>query len=81
MTHDLYGLPLSQATAADTDAVNDFVHGFIAFQPKATNVLKAAKTSDCAMVQIYAAWIMMLSETPKGPALARPFLDLSLIHI
>ena len=75
MTHDLYDLPLSQASAADTDAVNDFVHGFIAFQPKATNVLKAAKTSDCAMVQIYAAWIMMLSETPKGSALAQPFLD------
>ena len=75
MTHDLYGLAVTDASPADLSAIDDFIHGFIAFQPKATNVLKAAKTSECPLVLAYAAWIMMLSETPKGPALARPFIE------
>ncbi len=71
---DLYGLPLTDATSEDMRAIDDFIHGFISFQPKAVNVLKTAKSSECAMVQAYAAWLMMLSETAKGPEMAQPFI-------
>ena len=72
--HDLYGLSLTGASEADAEAINNFVHGFIAFQPKATHPIKAAKTSQCALVHAYAAWLMMLSETPQGPDMARPYI-------
>lgn len=74
MTTDLYGLPVT-GDADDIAAINDFVHGFIAFQPKAVNILKRAKHSDSALVQAYAAWLMMFVESPEAPELARPFLD------
>lgn len=71
---DLYGLPLTNAAPDDVAAIDDFIHGFIAFQPKATNALKRAKNSECALVQAYAAWLMLLSETPQGPQMAEPFI-------
>ncbi|MEP2474061.1 MAG: tetratricopeptide repeat protein, partial [Paracoccaceae bacterium] len=75
MTHDLYGNSVTGANAADIDGINDFVHGFISFHPKATQILKTAKTSECALVHAYAAWLMMMIESPAGPKLARPFID------
>lgn len=75
MPHDLYGNTVTGAEAADIAGIDDFVHGFISFHPKATNILRTAKSSDCALVHAYAAWLMMMIESPAGPSLARPFLD------
>jgi tetratricopeptide (TPR) repeat protein len=73
MTTDLYGLAL---TANDPTPINDFVHGLIAFQPKAVNILKSASSEpDSALVPAYAAWLMMFGEATDSPARARPFLD------
>ncbi len=75
MTQDLYGLPVSDADDVALNGINDFIHGFIAFQPKATNVLKAARARpDCGLVNAYAAMLYMLLEAPVAPELAAPFL-------
>lgn len=72
---DLYGLPVSGADTAALQGVDDFVHGFISFQTKAANVLKAAEAApDCALVNAYAAILYMLLEAPVAPQLAAPFL-------
>ncbi|MEP6064428.1 MAG: tetratricopeptide repeat protein [Paracoccaceae bacterium] len=78
MTHDLYGNLVCGANDSDIEGINDFVHGFIAFHPKATKILKTAKTSECALVHAYCAWLMMMIESPAGPKLARPFMDKAL---
>ncbi|UOA25430.1 tetratricopeptide repeat protein [Pseudosulfitobacter sp. DSM 107133] len=72
---DLYGLPVTGADNAALQGIEDFVHGFISFQTKATNVLKAAEAApDCALINAYAAILYMLLEAPVAPKLAAPFL-------
>ena len=73
---DLYGLPLTCASDATRQGIDDFVHGFIAFQPKAANILKAAKADpENGLANAYAAILYMLLEAPVAPKLAQPFLD------
>ena len=73
---DLYGNEVTGADDEALQAIDDFVHGFIAFHPKATNCLKLAETHpDCPLIQAYGAWLMMFSETPAGPDMARPYLE------
>ncbi len=75
MTTDLYGLPITRADDGARQGIDDFVHGFISFHPKAANVLAAAKANpDCALVNAYAAILYMLLEAPVAPKLAAPFL-------
>ena len=76
---DLFGLPVTTQSDATRQGIDDFVHGFIAFQPKAANILKVAKADpDCALANAYAAILYMLLEAPASPALAQPFLDAAL---
>lgn len=73
---DLYGLPITCNTDATRQGIDDFVHGFISFQTKAANVLKAAKADpDNGLANAYAAILYMLLEAPVAPELAKPFLD------
>ena len=75
MTHDIYGLPVTGASDAALQGINDFIHGFIGFEPKATNVMTAAENApDCCLVNTYAAMIWMLLEAPIAPKKAAPFL-------
>lgn len=74
--HDLYGLPLTCDNATTRQGIDDFVHGFISFQTKAVNVLKAAKADPGnGLANAYAAILYMLLEAPAAPKLAQPFLD------
>lgn len=74
--HDLYGLPITSDTDTTRQGIDDFVHGFIAFQPKAANILKVAKADpDNGLANAYSAILFMLLEAPAGHKLARPFLD------
>lgn len=76
MTNDLYGLPVTGATEDALEGINDFVHGFIAFEPKATNVMKAAaQAPECCLANTYTAMIWMLLEAPIAPQKAQPFLE------
>ncbi|MEL6885440.1 MAG: tetratricopeptide repeat protein [Pseudomonadota bacterium] len=73
---DRYGLPITCSVPATAQGIDDFVHGFISFQPKAANVLKAAKADPaCGLINAYAAILYMLLEAPAAPGLARPFLE------
>ncbi|WP_415400687.1 tetratricopeptide repeat protein [Tateyamaria sp. SN3-11] len=73
---DLYGLPITCDSDATRQGIDDFVHGFIAFQPKAVNVLKAAKADPAnGLANAYAAILYMLLEAPVAPKLAAPFLE------
>ncbi|WP_299548457.1 tetratricopeptide repeat protein [uncultured Tateyamaria sp.] len=73
---DLYGLPITCTNDATRQGIDDFVHGFISFQTKAVNVLKAAKADPGnGLANAYAAILYMLLEAPAAPKLAQPFLD------
>ncbi|MEO0402310.1 MAG: tetratricopeptide repeat protein [Pseudomonadota bacterium] len=73
--HDLFGLPITCTSDATRQGIDDFVHGFIAFQPKAANILKAAKSDPTnGLANAYAAILYMLLEAPIAPKLAAPFL-------
>ena len=73
---DLYGLPITCDSEATRQGIDDFVHGFISFQSKAANILKAARSDPGnGLANAYAAILCMLLEAPAAPKLARPFLD------
>ena len=75
MSNDLYGLPVSNADEATLHAINDFIHGFIAFELKATNVMAAAGAApECCLANAYTAMLWMMLEAPNAPAMAEPFL-------
>lgn len=76
MSHDIYGLPVTGASDTALQGINDFVHGFISFEPKATNVMgAAAQAPDCCLANAYTAMIWMLLEDPIAPQKALPFLE------
>lgn len=73
--HDLYGLQITCDNDETRHGIDDFIHGFISFQTKAANILKAAKADpNNALANAYAAILYMLLEAPVAPKLATPFL-------
>jgi tetratricopeptide (TPR) repeat protein len=75
MTNDLYGLPVTCTSAETLNGINDFIHGFLSYQPKATNILAAADADpDCALANAYAAMLWMFLEAPVAPEKAAPYL-------
>lgn len=75
MTTDLYGLPITTANPATIQGINDFIHGFIAYETKAPNIIPAADADpDCALGNAYAAMLWMFLEAPAAPAKAAPYL-------
>ncbi len=75
MTTDLYGLPITASTAATEAAINDFIHGFIAYEQKATGIIAAADADpECGLANAYAAMLWMFLEHPVAPTKAAPYL-------
>lgn len=75
MTTDLYGLSVTCKNEGTLTAINDFIHGFLSYQPKATNILAAADADpDCALANAYAALLWMFLEAPVAPQKAAPYL-------
>ena len=75
MTTDLYGLDVTCANDSTLAAINDFIHGFLSYQPKATNILAAADADpDCALANAYAALLWMFLEAPVAPQKAAPYI-------
>lgn len=75
MTTDLYGLPITVTNPATVQGINDFIHGFIAYEQKAPNIIAAADADpDCALANAYAAMLWMFLEAPAAPAKAAPYL-------
>jgi len=73
MTQDLYGLETTASRPETLQAINDFIHGFLSYQPKAAGIIAAADTDpDCPLVNAYAALLWMFLEQPIAPSKARP---------
>ena len=76
MSHDLYGLPVTTTRADTLQGIDDFVHGFLSYHPKAANIIAAADADpDCALASAYAAMIWMFLEAPIAPQNAAPYLS------
>ena len=75
MTHDLYGLPVTCDSPRTLEGINDFIHGFLSYQPKAANIIAAADADpDCALANAYAALLWMFLESPAAPGNAAPYI-------
>lgn len=71
---DFLGNPVSGDAEAQA-AVDDFVGGFIAYETRAGQVVKAAAARPShGLLNLYAGVLFMLLELPQGPVRARPFL-------
>jgi hypothetical protein len=74
--HDFLGNPVSTTDPAILAGVDDFVDGFLGYEPRATGILKtAAAAPDAALANAYAGSLFMLLESPQGPVRAKPFLQ------
>jgi hypothetical protein len=72
---DYLGNPVSGDPEALV-AVDDFVAGFIGYETRAGQVVKAAAARpEHGLLNLYAGVLFMLLESPQGPVRARPFLD------
>ena len=61
--------------AASVAGVNAFVHGLLAYETTAVQVMEAADAdADCALANAYAAIAWLFLESPQGVVRARPYL-------
>lgn len=75
MLNDLYGVATGAGSEATAQGLDDFIHGFVAFQAKAPNVLAAADNDpESALANAYAALLWMFLEAPVAPQKAAPYL-------
>jgi len=75
---DFLGNPVSETDAGALAAVDEFVGGFIGYETRAGNVVRAARARPGhGLLNLYAGVLFMLLESPQGPGLARPFLGLA----
>ena len=76
VTHDtttFMACPLRGADAKMLQAIDDFIHGFISFEPKATNIMHVVSHApDCCIANTYTAMLWMLLEAPIAANKARP---------
>jgi tetratricopeptide (TPR) repeat protein len=75
---DYLGNPVS-GDAEALAAVDTFVGGFLGYETRAGGVVRAAAArAEHGLLNLYAAALFMLLESPQGPTRARPFLDRAL---
>ncbi|MEQ6249306.1 tetratricopeptide repeat protein [Sulfitobacter sp. HNIBRBA3233] len=73
--HDLYGLPVTCDNTETLKGIDDFIHGFLSYQPKATGIITAADADPgCALANAYAAMLWMFLEAPVAPQKAAPYI-------
>lgn len=72
MSTDFLGNAIS---AGDPAAINDFVDGFLSYEARAANILRAADAApESPLTNAYAAALWMFLEAPGAAAKAAPFL-------
>lgn len=74
---------LGNKTSIDDDAIlagiDDFIGGFLSYEPRAVNVLKVADDNPhSVLANTYAGMIWMFLESPDAPAASQKFLDRAL---
>lgn len=71
MPFDYLGNPIDTAREDTAAAINDFVQGFLGYEPRAENIIAAADhDAESALANALAGILMMFIESPQGPALA-----------
>jgi len=74
MTHDRLGNPVSAGSPETLAGIDDFILGFLAYQPRAANIIAAAEGApDHCLANAYAAMLWMFLESPEAPDHAAPF--------
>lgn len=76
MLKDNLGLDVTTDDPAALAAVDDFVEGFLRYETRAADVLKA-QGSACALANIYCGILYLFLETPDASDQAAPHLDLA----
>lgn len=71
---DPFGLPITVQTEAGAAAVNDFIRGFLGYEPRIAAVLDVAEHDAGLMVQACTAALHLFSESPAGAPRAREHL-------
>lgn len=68
MRKDFLGNEVTVPTDEVMQGVDDFVHGFLAYETTTPNILAAADAApDCCLANAYAAYLWMLLEAPEAP--------------
>ncbi len=88
MPHDDLGNSLSAAEQSTLRAVDDFIEGYLAYETRAEDIIRAADADPaCCIANVYAGFLRMLLElrreadpegVPINMALAGVYLDLGL---
>ena len=75
MTTDRYANSISPCSPEVEQAIDDFVHGFLAYQPKAANILAGAEAApENALANAYAGMLWMFLEAPVAAEKAAPYI-------
>lgn len=75
MTTDRFDNSFTAGTPETAQAIDDFTHGFLAYQPKAANILAAAEAApDHALTNTYAGMLWMFLEAPVAALKATPYI-------
>lgn len=80
MLEDCFGLEVTTRDPAALAAVDDFIQGFLRYETRAADVLKA-RSSDCALVNTYCGILFLFLENPEAADEAAPHLDLATSQI
>ena len=73
---DAFGNPVSEADDLALSSINDFMQGFIGYTPKILAPFTLAQSGhEHPLVNIYAGWLWMFSESPVGFGQARAALS------
>jgi predicted Zn-dependent protease len=76
MPHDCLGNSLSAAEQPTLRAVDDFIEGYLAYETRTENIIRAADADPaCCMANAYAGFLQMLLETPAAAQHAARYLS------
>jgi len=74
MPLDYLGNPIDTQDPATRQGLDDFIGGFLSYQPRAEGILAAADANpDSALANAFAGLLLMFIESPEGPALAEQY--------
>jgi tetratricopeptide (TPR) repeat protein len=75
MLHDYLGNPTSAECDATSQAVDDFIEGYLAYETRAEGIVRAADADpECCIANVYAGLLWMLLEAPDAAQHAAKYL-------
>ncbi|WP_426108438.1 tetratricopeptide repeat protein [Pseudomonas sp. TWR1-1-4] len=74
MSLDYLGNPIDTTDPTTRQGLDDFIGGFLGYQPRAERILATADADPgSALANAFAGLLLMFSESPEGPALAEQY--------